>query len=899
MSVPGTILLICPNPHKRSVLVDTLASAGYSVDPFAVPPSADEDKNGKNEWILAIIDLCDRGATIFPADFCSRHPDLQILALIATPQDASSCKEAGDFLVAPWSEEMLLARIRRTIEWQQLAAENRSLREQLARETSSPSSPTVQDRLRDVNPDLLAAVANPATLAFEEVQLLLQLQQQYDELDTLYQVSKALSATLELDSLLTLIMDAIIKLTLAERGAIMLLDDDGEPNLTIARNLDRETLNRESFRISRTVIKRVVRQGDPILTNDAREDPRFVASDSVVRHSLKSIVCVPLKVRGHNIGVAYVDNRLRAGAFTSKHLNTLQAFASQAAVSIENAQLFQQVSLTLEELQSTLAAQDRLMQTIQRRNLQLETSNEVSQRITLALALDDLLSQLVHLIQERLGFSHVHVYLLDPQEDTLTIREGTGQAGRLMKQQKHSFSFNEGIIGRVAATAEPYLVEDVSQCLYFKANPQLPDTRSKLAVPLAVGERIIGVLDIQSDRIGGVTQEDLGLLQSLGRQIGMAIENTCLIERIVRERRHMAHVLNSMADGVYTIDRDLRIQTFNLAAEQITGWPAEKAIGRFCYQVLRAKEGQEGDCARADCPVLKALQGQTTNDNRRTERLVVSREGREFFISSSAAPLLDLDRQPSAAVVVFRDVSAEKELERLQSEFVAMVSHELRSPMTNILTSVELMLTLDLEPAMEREMLEIVQTQVQRLSSFVEEILDLSLLEAGQMVTHQEPVTLQPLIRRTVKAFEAAGARGHRFVIRDNKSLFVMADEGKVEVVLTNLLENAVNYSPPGSQIVIESQIDLETNMIVISVIDEGIGLAPEHQEKIFDQFYRVDNKKRTEVKGRGLGLHISRRLVEMQGGRIWVESEINKGSRFSFTLPKMEVKVEGNNTDH
>lgn len=902
MSVSGTVLLICPDSQRRRILADTLVNAGYSVDAFDVPPAARNPGNGKRDWTLAVVDFRDGPSTVSVADFRQRCPDLQVLGLIAAAEDVVSQEVADDFLIAPWSEHSLLMRIRHLIEWQQLVTENRSLQEQLAvaRGTAPASDGNTDSLLRRVDPELLAVVADPAALAFEEVPLLLQLQQQYDELDTLHQVSQALSATLELDALLALIMDAIIKLTKAERGAIMLRNDEDQLDLTIARNLDRETLDGDSFRISRSVIERVSRQGELVLTNNAQEDPRFIASDSVVRHSLRSIICVPLKVRGAIIGVAYVDNRLRAGAFSSRHLNTLQAFAGQAAVAIENAQLFQQVSQALAELQSVLEAQALLMKTIQRRNLQLETSNEVSQWITSALALDVLISQLVHLVQDRLGFSHVHVYLLDPHSNVLIFHKGTGEPGRIMKEQKHSLCVGEGgIVGHVSAIAEPYLATDVSQCSSFMFNPLLPDTRSELAVPLVVGSRVVGVLDVQSDQVGGVTDDDLALLQSLGRQIGIAIENTRLIERIVKDRHHMAHMLDSMADGVYTVDRDLCIQTFNQAAEQITGWRAEEAIGRFCYEVLVNKVGQSVPCPMVDCPALRALQEQATKDSQRAERLVLRQDGRPVFISSGATPLLDLDGQTMGAVVVLRDVSAEKELERLRAEFVSMVSHELRSPMANILTSLELMLTSELEPAVQREMLEIAQHQVNRLSVFVEEILDLSLLEAGQIVIQREPVTLQPLIRRTVEAFETVGRQGHRFVVQENEIPFVLADEGKTEIILTNLLENAVNYSLPGSQITIEAAADPTTNMVVVSVTDEGIGVAPEHQEKIFEQFYRVDNEQRLKVKGRGLGLYISRRLVEMQGGQIWVESKVGRESRFSFTLPRMEEGIEGNNTDH
>ncbi len=901
MSVPITILLICAEPQRRHALSDTLLGAGYSVDVFDVLPADQRHGDEKSNWALAVVDLIDDPSAICVADLRQWYPGLQVLGLLADTGDVASPKVVDDFLVFPWSDRVLLARIERLLCWQQLVAENRALRALLVKAgiDAPVGDGAAQDWADRIDNDLLAAVADQATLAFEQVPLLLQLQQQYDALDTLYQVSQALSSTLELDALLAVIMDAIIKLTKAERGALMLRDQEDRLELTIARNLDKETLNRESFRLSRSVIERASLQGEPVLTNDAQEDPRFITSDSVVRHGLKSIMCVPLKVRGKVIGVAYVDNRLRARAFTPKHLNTLQAFASQAAMAIENAQLFQQVSLTLEELQSVLQAQAQLMKTIQRRNLQLETSNEFSRRISSTLALDDLLSQLVHLIRERLDFYYAHVYLLDPHENILTVYEGTGELGRIMKQNRHSRALNEGIVGHVAATAQPYLSQDVSQCQYFRANPLLPNTRSELAVPLVVGERLIGVLDVQSEQVGGMTEDDLALLQSLGRQIGIAIENTRLIEGIVQERHQMAHVLNSMADGVYTVDRDLRIQTFNWAAEQITGWQAKETIGHFCYQVFKNKIEQNVPCSTADCPAIRILQNVTTGSTHRAERLILRRDGRPVYISSSAAPLFDLDGQIVGAVVVARDVSAEKELERLRAEFVSMVSHELRSPMANILTSLELMLTSNLEPAVQNQMLDIAHGQVQRLSAFVEEILDLSLLDSGHMTIHQELVTLQPLIRRAVSVFEAAGGRGHRFVTRDNQTPFVLADEGKTEVILTNLLENAVNYSPPGSEIVVETTTDPTTNEVLVSVIDQGIGIPPEYHEKIFDQFYRVDTEGKDKAKGRGLGLYISRRLVEMQGGKIWVESEIGRGSRFSFTLPRMEEEIEGNDTHH
>jgi signal transduction histidine kinase len=190
---------------------------------------------------------------------------------------------------------------------------------------------------------------------------------------------------------------------------------------------------------------------------------------------------------------------------------------------------------------------------------------------------------------------------------------------------------------------------------------------------------------------------------------------------------------------------------------------------------------------------------------------------------------------------------------------------------------------------LQREMSNLVRSQCARLASFVEELLDVSQLEAGQIAMRREPVTLWPLIQRVVNTFEATEQKGHRFqLIGQGELPFAWADPRKVEMILTNLLQNAANYSPDGSTITVEAKTMDDTD-IVMSVSDEGEGIAHEHLKQIFEPYYRIGNSRLEKVPGRGLGLYIVKKLVEMQGGRIWVESEMGKGSHFRFTLPRME----------
>ena len=163
-------------------------------------------------------------------------------------------------------------------------------------------------------------------------------------------IGQVVNSTLELDAVLQIVMDTIIRLSRAERGFLMLRDEQGEMISRIARNWEQESINPNEFAVSRTIIQKVIEAGEPILTTNAQEDPRFGAQESIVAFNLRSILCVPLKVKEDLIGVIYADNRIRSGIFTENERDLLTAFANQAAVAIENARLFSSLKHTLAEV---------------------------------------------------------------------------------------------------------------------------------------------------------------------------------------------------------------------------------------------------------------------------------------------------------------------------------------------------------------------------------------------------------------------------------------------------------------------------------------------------------------------------------------------------------------------
>jgi len=355
------------------------------------------------------------------------------------------------------------------------------------------------------------------------------------------------------------------------------------------------------------------------------------------------------------------------------------------------------------------------------------------------------------------------------------------------------------------------------------------------------------------------------------------------LEKSVKElTRKIELMLYSIDEGVFTVDRELRISTFNPAAEKILGWREEEVIGRPCAEIFREEDSASSYQGELLSEAMRRTQLVTSAEEGHP---VINKDGQQIFITSSVVPLLDLDGQVFGAMVAFRDASAAIELDQMKSEFIAMVSHELRSPLSHIIASMELMRGANLSSDQQQDLLNIIEAQSNRLNRFVQQILDVSLLEAGTVKVEQEPVDLKPLIEQMIEAFETR-VNTHRFEFTvPERSTIVVGDDSKIQTVLDNLLENAVNYSSEGSSISIEvSDRDKE---VVMSVIDEGIGIPATQLERIFERFHRVNASDDQEQYGYGLGLYISKRLIEIQGGSIWAESELERGSRFSFSLPK------------
>ncbi|MBI5869615.1 MAG: PAS domain S-box protein [Actinobacteria bacterium] len=349
------------------------------------------------------------------------------------------------------------------------------------------------------------------------------------------------------------------------------------------------------------------------------------------------------------------------------------------------------------------------------------------------------------------------------------------------------------------------------------------------------------------------------------------------MREVLHEKEKTTAVLASVADGVYVVDIGGQIILWNRAAEAITGYTAEEMIGTDCYG-----SGDEGVSSPFCATAASVSEGFSSTGY---EVLISGKSGDRMWLSVSAAPIRDTDGAVSGIVHVFRDISEYKEIDRMKSDFVATVSHELRTPLTSILGFSKTLLRTDAsfsDASRQSFLLEIVR-EGERLARLIEDVLSVSRIEAGNLRLDLKPVVAAPTVNQVVKSVSRLTSI-HEFVTDVPEDLpRVNADPDKLYQVLLNLVVNAIKYSPDGGPITVIANASGAS--VLFEVRDEGVGISPEHLPHVFERFYRAALGKGAAA-GTGLGLYVSKSLLEQMGGRIWVESEFEKGSRFFFELP-------------
>lgn len=364
---------------------------------------------------------------------------------------------------------------------------------------------------------------------------------------------------------------------------------------------------------------------------------------------------------------------------------------------------------------------------------------------------------------------------------------------------------------------------------------------------------------------------------------GMAEQLSRIIRTSSNISREQQAILSSMQEGVIAVTNDDRILILNPAAEQLLGVSMDEARGKVVSEVIRHSG------------LLKLLERCRGNQAALAEEIVIrdvsTGMAQDKILQATGRVLVDTEGKKIGALVVLNDVTQTRKLENMRREFVANVSHELKTPITSIKGFIETILdgALD-DPVKAREFLEIVARQTDRLDSIIEDLLTLSAIEQKSESAEilKEPTKVRSLLEQAAAVLQVkAKAVDIRIDIECSDDLIALVNAPLMEQAIINLLDNAVKYSPPGGtvKLVAESTSDY----VGIHVVDNGPGIAAEHIPRLFERFYRVDKARSRKMGGTGLGLAIVKHIVQAHRGRTEVQSTLGKGSTFSIFVPVQE----------
>ncbi len=607
---------------------------------------------------------------------------------------------------------------------------------------------------------------------------------------------------------------------------------------------------------------KVIRTGEPEIFLDLEADPtplqdvtrgRPAITPTVDLLKPRSLVYMPLIARGHTLGVlALIRTTAR---FDQADVDTVRELAARVAVAVDNANLYREARRGREQLGFLAEASALLGSTLEVEGTLDELCSLVAGRAADWCA--------VHL-RDDTGRIHAASVAHRDLDRTKTARSELAAFPSTREPPT--------MVSRAIETGEPVLISNGEDSFSEHGFEREEGVHSGMVIPLVARGRPLGSLSlVRAETVERYTPEDLEFAVDLARRAAIALDNAQLY-RASEERAQAARVLASVGDGVFFVDRHGLVRTWNRAAASATGISAAGVTDRLAVDAI------PGWAAIASRIPLTS-EGAAAP---RPESLPLDLGGRELWLSIHGVEV------PDGIVYAFRDLTEERALEAMRTEFVSTVSHELRTPLAAIYGAAMTLRREDVTLAEEQRanLLDVVSAEADRLARTVNDILWASRLDTDSLRVSIQNCDPRSLAHDVVEAQRAHLGRAHEIVLLADPDLpAVTGDPDKVGRVLINLVDNAVKYSPDGGSVTVT--VTAVGSHVRFLVKDEGLGIPSSEQRRIFDKFYRLDPNMNRGVGGTGLGLYICRELVRRMDGRIWVSSEgLGTGSTFAVELP-------------
>lgn len=744
---------------------------------------------------------------------------------------------------------------------------------------------------------LLAALADQGNAALQSAFIFQDTYEREQFYNALGSVSMAINFTLEQQTLLNLICAESLRIFDVDGAYIWQATEDQFIG-SAAKGFNEEGFVEATVSVSdqEAFVTTVARAGHAMFINHLPQ-ATAVSLHLPQRELVQAALGVPLEKEGRVIGVLVLVDTQNPNRFSHKHVTRATIFGVQAAIALQNARFFEELRRFNEELDLRVAERTRaLHEESNRVKILLRITSELSA----SLDQDRVLNQALHLVNEVANATQGVILLVDPETDQFVFRAALGlerpipPRGIATGMKQH-----EGLAGWIIENRSAVIVNDTSADPRWLDRPESSDHRAVLGVPLISNEEVIGAMMLFHSQTGAFTMQQLDLVEAAAIQVANAINNANLYllirdqaERLGRllhaeqiETAKNQAILESIADGVLVADSNSKIILGNKPASLILDIPRERLIGKSIADLLNLY-GHSSDSWS------KTIDKWAHNSNPAAslEYLADQLTIEEKVVSVHLSPVV-AGRQFFGTVSIFRDITKEVEVDRLKSEFVSTVSHELRTPMTSIKGYADLMLmgaAGTMTPPQARY-LKVIKNNADRLHMLVNDLLNISRIETGKVTLDLRPLDVPQVIEQVVEGHLRGRIQHEQKNLEVSTDIepslpLVNADHARVTQILTNLIDNAFNYTPEDGTV--HLSVRKNGGYVFISVKDSGIGISKENQGRIFDRFFRSEDEQVQAVPGTGLGLSIVRSLIDMHGGKLQVESVLGEGSTFTFNLP-------------
>ncbi|MEN9936669.1 MAG: hypothetical protein RLZZ387_3248 [Chloroflexota bacterium] len=696
-------------------------------------------------------------------------------------------------------------------------------------------------------------------------------------IDPLIRITLAIETAANLDELLLLSLETITALLGVERGGVALLDDGAA---RLACEYPPQVSPPGLALADLPSVAEAIRGRRPRAVRCGEWDTYPAAVGDLLRsREVRAVLILPLVAQDRDIGVLVLGAADGERAFSADEVALARVLAGQIATAI---------------------TAFRLSEAAQRRTQELGTLNEIAATITSTLDTREVYRLVVQKLNQYFRVEAGSLLLKDERsgdlEFVMTIEGGEEKLAGVRVPA------GQGVVGHVVTTGQWEIVADVESDprFYRKVSEDAGfATRSILCVPMVAKGRVIGAVELLNKLDGPFVPEDAERLLRMASFIAVAIENAHLFQQVADGRDRLEAIQNSTADGILMADPHGLVRMVNPMAARICARSEGEALGQPLKELLaelhaRAHEVVQRPWAAADDEEVEpAVQ---------VSELALG-GARRRFVRILRLPVRDERGAVYGELAVLRDITQEKELEQLREDYTNMLVHDLRAPLTSIMNGV-MMVQRGLSGPVsdqQRELLKIAYQGSQTMLELINNLLDISKMEQGQMSLDVKPLSPYAVVDAAVDLLRAS-ATSSRVEIEQQLEVnlpLIEADEDKIVRVLQNLLDNAIKFSRPGQTVTVgahylgegkalSARFPLRRapdagSWLVLWVQDRGIGIPPTYFERIFEKFGQVRGRK---MRGTGLGLTFCKLAVEAHRGRVWVESEEGRGSVFALALP-------------